>query len=101
MKTYTSICLSLIHNLMGDFKTWLESADSRRITSVEEAQSLSSSTALDTSGIEFNLIEQALARKLPVTYENVFPLAGLAPTPAAGDMGKLLQMLGAFAQAEV
>ncbi len=82
---------------MGDFKIWLEATESQRISSVQQAQALSKSVGLDASGVEFDLIERALASRLPVLYDNTFPLASIAKTPP-GDKNKLLQMLGAFAQ---
>ena len=82
---------------MGDFKTWLESNDSQRISSVEEAKAASQSSGLSTEGIEFNVIQKALDSRMPITYETNFPVVGLGGVPA-GDKGKLIQMLGAFAQ---
>lgn len=82
---------------MGEFRTWLESLQSRPVATIDEAQALSRSSGLDTRGIEFNLIADALEARVPVSYEDNFPLAGLGDVPA-GDKNNLLQMMGAFAQ---
>lgn len=82
---------------MGDFKVWIESVQSRQVSSVEEAKALSKSSGMDTAGIEFNVIEQALSRRMPVSYEEAFSLSSLDEIPA-GDKSKMLQMMGAFAQ---
>jgi len=89
--------VSLLHKNMGEFRTWFESLQTRPVQSVDEAKALSQSSGLDTAGIEFNLIEDALARRLPVAYEDSFPLVSLGDVPA-GDKSKLLKMMGAFAQ---
>ncbi len=82
---------------MGDFKTWLESLQTRRVSSIEEAKSLSQSSGLDTAGIEFNILEKAFARNLPVNYEDTFPLISIGNV-SSGDKDDILQMMGAFAQ---
>jgi hypothetical protein len=47
--------------------------------------------------MEFNLIADALEARVPVSYEESFPLVSLGDVPA-GDKSNLLQMMGAFAQ---
>lgn len=87
----------MLNTVMGDFRLWLESLEYRPIRSVEEAKSLSKSTGLDTAGIEFNVIEKAIASGEEVTYQEMFPIASLPKPPA--DKANILQMTGAFAQA--
>jgi hypothetical protein len=81
---------------MGEFKTWLESLQSRPVGSMDEAQRLSRSDGLETKGMEFNLIQTALERGVAVSYEDNFPLRNLGNV-SAGDKSNLLQMMGAFA----
>lgn len=83
---------------MGDFRVWLESIEYRPVRSVAEAKALSKSSGLDTAGIEFGEIQQAIAAGNKVTYQEMFPLASLRGVPSV-DKDNILQMMGAFAQA--
>lgn len=87
----------MLNNHMGDFRLWIESIEYRPVRSVNDAKALSKSSGLDTEGIEFNTIEQALAAGHKVTYQEMFPLIGVKKT-TNGDKNKVLQMMGAFAQ---
>jgi len=79
---------------MGEFRTWLESV--RQVDSIEEAQSLSRSSGLKTVGMRFDLINKALAHGRPISYDDSLPLASLEDV--RGNIEKVLQMMGAFAQ---
>lgn len=82
---------------MGDFRTWLEAIESNRIASVDDARRLSSSSGLDSAGLDFDLIEKALSEQVPVIYDEAFQITHLGPLPAA-NKDKVLRMMGAFAQ---
>lgn len=81
---------------MGYFRTWLESVETQ-VASIEDARSLSQSSGLDVAGLEFDKIEEALAHKMPVSYNAAYPLSNVSKQ-TRGDIPTVLKMMGAFAQ---